>query len=483
VEDRICLVYSAHELSPRAFEVLKTIKDESGYADIKFQPVVEGMRYADTKILVFGSQKPDIYGVGVEYIHTYSIPQMMSKANALTVVSSALDLHFGEPSPMPSDFHAVRLVVTTIDELVSSGHLDYSLPTAIDIETSGNLGVTHTPEDVEVLTIALHQQNGTDLRTYVYSGNENDEYGGTDPMGQALLAELARDLPKFEKGIYHNGKFDTRVLNRVLSEASGTSVKLNIWFDTMLAHHVLNHAAGLHGLKPLCQMYFGAEEWEADLSKYTKGGGHYELIPNRLLINYNGADVYWTYRLWEFLAPQIEMDENNQTAFELEMQASKMLLDMEMVGIPFHKDEAWKLKARKEAEAGTALMNLRERSSKPGFNPNSPKQVKEHLLEMGVTVSSTDAKTLEALRADVDDDSMVAYFIDDLMICRKANKIIGTYVDGWAKHERGGRVRPTFLVHGTSTGRLSSSAPNAQNVPRDKDIRKIVTLYEGNSLG
>ena len=36
------------------------------------------------------------------------------------------------------------------------------------------------------------------------------------------------------------------------------------------------------------------------------------------------------------------------------------------------------------------------------------------------------------------------------------------------------RVKPAFLVHGTSTGRLSSTGPNVQNMPRDKAIRKIV---------
>jgi DNA polymerase-1 len=298
-----------------------------------------------------------------------------------------------------------------------------------------------------------------------------------------MLRALALDLPKFTKGIYHNGKFDTRVLNRVLSKALNVDVKLNVWFDTMLAHHVLNHAAGMHGLKPLCQMYFGAEEWEADLKKYTRAGGHYELIPNYLLVDYNGADVYWTYRLWEFLAPQIEMDENNQTAFELEMQAAKMLLEMEAVGIPFHTGEANDLKRLKEADHGVSLDVLRDLTVNEKFNPNSPKQVKEELKKMGVDVPSTGVKELEELRGTVADYTWLAVFIDNLLICRKASKVIGTYVNGWAKHERDGRVRPTFLVHGTSTGRLSSTGPNAQNVPRDKAIRKIVTLYEGNSLG
>jgi DNA polymerase I-like protein with 3'-5' exonuclease and polymerase domains len=62
-------------------------------------------------------------------------------------------------------------------------------------------------------------------------------------------------------------------------------------------------------------------------------------------------------------------------------------------------------------------------------------------------------------------------------------KIKSTYAEGWKKQARDDgtgqyRVRPTFLVHGTSTGRLSSTGPNAQNMPREKKVRKIVALME-----
>lgn len=467
------LVYSDQELTPRAFEVLKGIKEAAGYGQATFVPVDHGAQVSNNKILVFGSAVPELRGMGNEFIHTYSIAQMMSKANAYTAISTAMHMYADATTPLPETFAYHAVGTLDIEGLVAQGALNWEDPIAIDIETSGNLGKTHTPEDVEVLTVALYQGDDT---AWVIVAESQESSKGTTVLGDNRLKMLARDLVKFKRPIYHNGKFDTRVLNRVLG------VKLNVWFDTMLAHHVLNHAAGVHGLKPLAKQYFGAEEWERDLSKYTKGGGHYENIPWARLSEYNAIDVYWTHRLFEFLQPQIEMDERNQTAFELEMQAAKMLLDVEATGIPFSHEAATNLGGDKGQEKRKALAALRLLSGSNTFNPNSPKQVKEALAKYDIYMDSTaEAALLDILKSKPSE--LVTNFIEHLLAYRKATKVIGTYVDGWGKHERAGRVHPTFLVHGTSTGRLSSSAPNAQNMPRDASIRGIVTLTDGNTLG
>ena len=63
---------------------------------------------------------------------------------------------------------------------------------------------------------------------------------------------------------------------------------------------------------------------------------------------------------------------------------------------------------------------------------------------------------------------------------RKEQKLHGTYVKGIATRLIGGRVYPSFLLHGTVTGRLACRNPNLQNVPRDPKIRKLFIPEEGN---
>ena len=467
---RTVWVYSEQELTPRAFDVLQTIKQQCGYEDVKFKEY-HGLNKTD-KVLVFGPRGPENYLKGTEFIHTFSIAQLMSKPNAMTVVDASLKLYFGHKHVPPILGPTVPFD-TVLGPLECGFHPD--LPVVIDIETSGNLGVTDTPETVEIISIAMYQPSRYNYDDgmsppVVWAVAREDE-PGTVGLPQNVLDMFASQLPKFEKAIYHNGKFDTRVLNRVLG------VKLCVWFDTMLAHHVLNHAAAMHGLKELCQRYLGAPDWEGDIKKYTKGGGHYERIPWKNLVEYNGWDVYWTYQLYLLLAPQIEINDDNQVAFLFEMQVADFLLDVEANGIPFNHEAALEL-----ADIQTAIMDERKRhlaniTGNGEFNPGSPQQVKKAIYEnTGIMVGSTNEETIEELVKNWGGNPWVQDFGKSLIEYRKASKIKGTYALGWFKQARNGRVHPTFLVHGTSTGRLSSTKPNAQNMPREKKIRKIVSV-------
>ena len=471
--DRVCWVYSDQELTLRAIEVIRDIKKENNYEDVKFLDVtVHGKPSPGSKVLVFGSRAPEGVWEGVEFIHTYSVAQIMAKANAVTVLTSSLQLYFNGVHEVPDWMRPAGYILSTCTP--DALGFDYDKPTAIDIETSGNLGKTHTPEEVEIISVAMYQGGPVPV---VYHKIADDGVTSA-PLHPTVLQMLAQELPKFTKAIYHNGKFDTRVLNRVLG------IKLCVWFDTMLAHHVLNHAAGMHGLKELAQRYLGAPEWETGLKKYTKNGGHYELIPFSELVKYNGWDVYWTFQLWKLFAPQIERDENNQKAFMFEMAVADVLLNVEMNGIPFHAENSNLLKEANEQRMTVLLTSLRKCARNATFNPNSPQQVKKVLNEQyDCGVSGTSEAILQDI-IDTFSGKEVSLWCEMLLEYRGLSKQNSTYVDGWGKHARQlpgddqKRVRPTFLVHGTSTGRLSSTSPNAQNVPRDKAVRKIVTLEE-----
>lgn len=107
---RTVWVYSEQELSPRAFDVLQTIKNEQGFSDVQFKSIESGVITAK-KILVFGTRKPEGIWNGVEFIHTYSVAQIMSKANAVTAVTAALRLYFGEKHEVPKGIVPIGAVL------------------------------------------------------------------------------------------------------------------------------------------------------------------------------------------------------------------------------------------------------------------------------------------------------------------------------------------------------------------------------------
>lgn len=454
-------VYSEQDLTPRAVEVLRAIIDDSyPEHDIRFADAHHS--HSDSnKILVFG-RGPDNSEISThnwEPIFTYSVAQVMSKANAASVLKAALRQFIEEPEPIP-------FATPKNGRFFILDMMDFDEPAVIDIETSGNLGKTHTPEDVGIISVGIYQPG---YPPQVFSGYWED--GRTQDADELLIDGLKEYLPKFTKAIYHNGKFDTRVLNRVLG------IKLHVWFDTMLAHHVLNIAAGTHDLKSLARRYLGASEWETDLSKYTKGGGHYEYIPTDKLIEYNGWDVYWTYKLWEFLAPQIEADDANQRALMVEMAAAEFLLEVENYGIPFDSDYAESYGKELQEGMDRELASMRTLLGSTTYNPNSPHQVKAVLGNFGIVVPNTLADTLQEVLDGLSHGDTAAQYLMSQLEYKKLTKIYGTYVKGWSNKVRDGRVRPTFLVHGTSTGRLSSTQVNSQNIPRSHDIRRLVKTH------
>lgn len=465
-------VYTEQEISPRFLQVIKAITDFPGLHNVSLQPLEAKNTVAippGTPIVVFGNITNAKYN-HTNNIYTYSPAQVLTKANAATVVGAALLRATGRvPDMLHAPLNGIHVVhydapnYEIVEELEALFDTDELV---VDIEVSGNIR-RGTPEDddVKLLTVAFY--NPEAKRSVVFQCGYYTE-------GPSSIERVLTTFFEMYEGklIYHNGKFDVRVLNRIL----GTRVRVD--HDTMLMHHVLNQAAGMHGLKQLCQVYFGAPEWEAEAKKYTKQGGHYENIPFNLLANYNGLDVYWTYQLYLYLKPQIDGDDNAQRAYELELAAAEFLLRVEERGIPFDHEAADKLEEEgaAEMEKQLAIMRMLTHVHNPDFNPASPKQVKEALAFMGEEVSGTSVEILEALQATLDKEDVASMFIDSLLKYRKAAKINSTYVKGWRNKARNGLVHPTYLVHGTSTGRLSSTSPNAQNVPRDKKVRSIVGI-------
>ena len=97
---------------------------------------------------------------------------------------------------------------------------------------------------------------------------------------------------------------------------------------------------------------------------------------------------------------------------------------------------------------------------------------------------STDEETLTNLRLTVKKpDSPKAVFLDSLLELRGLEKMYKTYIEGWhEKTQDDNRLHGRFLIHGTTSGRLSSAEPNAQQIPKtsvDPNIKKQLVAPKG----
>ena len=309
--------------------------------------------------------------------------------------------------------------------------------------------------------------------------------------------------------IWHNGKFDVNRLKYLCN------IDAHVNEDTMLKHYAcINEKRGTHGLKDLGQLYLQAPAWDDELDniKRTWCREHkvkladfmYDYIPTEILIPYMQRDCIATYRLlgkFEALAR-----EGSDFVYRMLIKASSAYGEMELNGIKidmeYLEDFEYELdlkiaeSQKKLDEVSAQIWNPMEYAidtgaksiPKDGFNIKSPKQLKWMLEKvLGYKVDSTDAATLDTLKEECDngyiENPIAKDFIDSIANVRKNNKYMDTYIQGIRNVVCGDcRVRCTYNLHGTETGRLSCSDPNMQNIPRDKAIKNIFTAKPGYKL-
>ena len=122
--------------------------------------------------------------------------------------------------------------------------------------------------------------------------------------------------------------------------------------------------------------------------------------------------------------------------------------------------------------------------SKKGFNFPVIKYTKDKKTNRDTDKPSTDEDTLVELRLTVKDpESPKAIFLDNLLELRGLKKMYTTYIEGWHdKVQDDGRIHGQFKIIGTTSGRLSSSEPNLQQIPKtsvDANIKKQLVAPKG----
>lgn len=295
---------------------------------------------------------------------------------------------------------------------------------------------------------------------------------------QQLPEQLVRETlqPVFAdpaiRKIGQNLKFDLQVL-----ATAGISVK-GAWCDTMLCSYLLNPSRNNHGMDALAQDYLNHKMiGYNDITGSGKKRICFSEVEVEKATAYAAEDADVTWLLHEKLLPMVQEQGMESLLFELEMPLLEILSAMEQHGvlldIPFLGNLADDFGKRM-----TQLENNIFEIAGTGFNLNSPKQLSEILFDKlelkstkktkGKTGRSTDNEVLTALA----EEHEIAGLILDY---RGLAKLKSTYAEALAKlADTQNRVHTSYNQAVTTTGRLSSSDPNLQNIPiRTEDGRRI----------
>ena len=320
----------------------------------------------------------------------------------------------------------------------------------IDIETTGK-----NPMYAELVGLSLSWEPGK-----AYYMPVGHKLGTQLPLPQVV--EKLKPLIEDESiaKIAHNGKYDMMVLAQY-----GIELK-NLGFDSMIAAYLLGEKA--LGLKSLAFGKLGIEMTPiSDL--IGKGAKQitmaYVDIPRVARYACEDADI--TGRLARLL--EAELREQGLWALfaQVEMPLVPVLLSMERNGVALDIDSLWAMSqslGQRITELEIEIYNLIGHK----FNINSPQQLGAVLFEelrlpggrRTKSGYSTDASVLEGLKG-------IHPIIEPLLEYRQLSKLKSTYIDAFPAliNYKTGRVHTSFNQTGTTTGRLSSSDPNLQNIP------------------
>jgi len=345
---------------------------------------------------------------------------------------------------------------------------------AIDLETdsldsaAANLvGVCLAIADNEACYIPL---------AHVGEGEEGDMFGAAPP--QQIPFQKALDLLEpllsapYVLKVGQNFKYDLGVFQRYgLYPAP--------YDDTMLISYGLEAGLHGHGMDALSEMYFAHKPIPfKEIAGTGKNQKTFDQIDLDVATKYAAEDADVTLRLWKFLKPKLALEKVASVYETLDRPLPAVVAKMENEGIKVDRAELNRLSAdfaQKMAQLEDEAYELAEDK----FNIGSPKQIGEILFDKMGLEGGKKTKTgawqtgVDILEKLADDGEILPRIILDW---RQFSKLKSTYTDALVAQINPitGRVHTSFSLAATTTGRLSSSDPNLQNIPiRTEMGRKI----------
>ncbi|MFZ3066123.1 MAG: DNA polymerase I [Nitrospirota bacterium] len=285
------------------------------------------------------------------------------------------------------------------------------------------------------------------------------------------------------KKIGQNIKYEIIVFKNHGINLSGAS------FDTMVASYLLNPNKYSHGLNNIALEYLNhIMTTYKDVTGTGKGQKNFSEVDIETATNYSCEDAEITYQLAKLLGPMLKEQGLERLFYDVEVPLISVLARIEMNGVKVDTDFLCSLSKEVDAQLNDIVKRIYS-LAKGEFNINSPKQLSEVLFtRLGLkpvkktkTGHSTDEEVLKTLASQHE-------LPKELLDYRQLTKLKSTYIDALPRmvHPKTKRIHTSLNQTVTSTGRLSSSEPNLQNIPirteLGKRIREAFVAEEGKML-
>ena len=363
---------------------------------------------------------------------------------------------------------------------------------SFDLETSG---FKQARDGAHILIASFGWKGGTAILPL-----EHPDFDWEDDWDDAieLLEEI---MGSSVVKIAHNGKFDVLWLRGVL----GIDVN-NFSCDTMLAHYAVSEYKGTHGLKQLAGIYLGIPDYTvADKltslprkkrHKNTDGEGvYFGDLDLETLGRYAAIDAEATFRLWPILHKEMVKNKVDGMYRKVLVPASRVLTEVELNGVQVdlkYLDRLEKDLDDEMAEMAEELLDHKsfqvlkqeyEEEAEARGGKVKPKEIKFTAREIEQVLFSIEGlepiKRTDSGKNWSTDKHVMAELskTSDLVAAIWERKKVATLQNGYGRGLRkfliGDKIYPSYLIHGTVTGRLSCSDPNFQQIPREARIKRL----------
>ncbi|MBG6163248.1 DNA polymerase-1 [Labrenzia sp. EL_195] len=410
-------------------------------------------------------------GAGTEGL---MVPQTVAEARVETIRAIAID------SSAYETVTSVERLQEWCDAAIEKGYVAFDTETtSLDAMQADLVGLSLSTEPGQACYVPLAHVDG-----------EGDLLGGGGLLPDQIPLKDAMEVlkPMLEDRsvlkIAQNLKYDWLVMTRY-------GIDIAPYDDTMLLSYTVDAGKGGNGMDELSERWLGHKPIPF---KEVCGSGKSMITFDKVSIDrataYAAEDADVTLRLWQILKPRLASDHMATVYETLERPMVPVLARMEKRGISVDRQMLSRLSGD-FAQGMAGLESEIYELAGETFNIGSPKQLGEILFgKMGIPGGkktktgawSTSAQVLEDLAAEGHElpSKIVAW--------RQLSKLKSTYSDalpGYINPETG-RVHTSYALAATTTGRLSSSEPNLQNIPvrteAGRKIRQAFIAEKGHKL-
>ena len=394
-----------------------------------------------------------------------------------------------------------KYVAGEIQDIIIDEKISFGIQNTVEANEFIKAAIDYPGEEIALdsETTGLYPRDGYMLGISLCYDGERGAYIDTDCF-DVDTERLLQELFNKKTVVFHNAKFDIAFFEYHFN------FKFPKFEDTMLLHYLIDENPGGHGLKSLSMRFTPYGDYEKPMydwiDQYRKERGllkdqfTWESIPFDIMKIYAGMDALCTFLIYKKF---LKIKQNPKLLWVYDnilIAGTRFLIDTQDNGVPFDKKRLLIGQSSMQSDIDEAIESLykndkirkfEEINGKP-FNPNSTMQLRSLLFDyLGLTptgkktgtgANSTDAEVLTelALQSEVP---------EKILSIRQKSKIKNTYLDKIIPQlDKDSRLRTGFNLHGTTSGRLSSSGKlNMQQLPRDNPIVKgCIKANEGNKI-